>query len=682
MKRKFSKKNAGYICYIILILIVIGFFTNDNNIAYGYNERTAVVVGIEENSSLNVRDGAGTNYTSIAKIKNNTQITVIDEKYASDGSLWYKIRYDDGTKNIEGYCHSSFVEIIYTTDADFEKYLNEQGFPESYKPALRTLHEKYPNWVFKADLSTYTWEQVIKEQNVIGRSLIAKDSISSYKSTIGAAYNWTTGNWTGYDGAGWVQASSELIAYCLDPRNFLDETYIFQFESLSYQSLLQNEEGVKALIKNTFMDNATIDNDENKQITYSSALMEAAKKSGVSPYHLASSIVQEIGSKTPSQIISGTYPGYEGLYNYYNWGAYVSGGRSAIENGLIYAKTPANPEKYLRPWNTRYKSIVGGAIKLGEDYINRGQNTGYYKKFNPLNPGVHQYMTHVLAAKLEGARVSNAYTQEMKSTMSFVFTIPVYKDMPAKPQMCPTKDGSPNNALSSLTVTGAVLTPTFNPAKPVDTTSFTVTVPYATASVTVNAKAYDSKATVTGIGAKNLNVGSNKVEVKVKAENGDIRTYTVNIIRQEGSETDPVYNILLSHDDNEKIIRGLSANMSVDSVKGKIKLENGTLEIRDANGNVKTTGNVGTGDKAVIKNANGEIVIEYTFILYGDVDGDGVINIKDALLLRKHNLKSRLLTGAYLIAANVDRGTDNVINIKDALILRKFNLGQRTINQQ
>ena len=676
MKRKFSKKNASYICYIILISIVIGFFTNDYNTAYAYDERAAVVVNIEENSYLNVRADAGTGYDVMVKIKNNTQVTVIGEKYASDGSLWYKIRYNDGKKNIEGYCYSSYIEIIYTTDVDFEKYLDEQGFPESYKPALRLLHEKYPNWVFKADLSAYKWEEVLKEQNVIGRSLIANSSISSYKSTVGAAYNWTKGTWTGYDGANWVQASSELIAYCLDPRNFLDETYIFQFESLSYQSSLQNEAGVQALIKNTFMANSAIENGQ----TYSSALMEAAQKSGVSPYHLASSIIQEIGSTTPSQIISGTYPGYAGLYNYYNWGAYVADGRSAIENGLIYAKTVSNPEKYLRPWNTRYKSIIGGAIKLGEDYINRGQNTGYYKKFNPTNPGVHQYMTHILAAYLEGGRVSSAYTQEMKNTMSFVFTIPVYKDMPATPQLRPTKDGSPNNALSSLTVTDASLTPTFNPGKPVDTTSFTVTVPYATSSVTVNAKAYDSKSTITGTGVKNLKVGSNKVEVKVKAQNGDIRTYTINIIRQEGSETDPVYNISLPHDDSQKIIRGLSANTGVDTIKDKIKVENGTLEIRDANGNIKTTGNVGTGDKAVIKNVNGEIILEYTFILYGDVDGDGVINIKDALILRKHNLGSKPLTGAYLIAGDVDRG-GNGIDIKDALILRKYNLGQRTINQ-
>lgn len=121
--------------------------------------------------------------------------------------------------------------------------------------------------------------------------------------------------------------------------------------------------------------------------------------------------------------------------------------------------------------------------------------------------------------------------------------------------------------------------------------------------------------------------------------------------------------------------------MSVEAVKAKFTVTNGTLEIMDASGNIKTTGNIGTGDKVIIKNKNGEVIFDYTFVLYGDVDGDGTIALRDALLIRKHNLGSRLLTDAYLLAGDVDRSGDGV-NLRDALILRKYNLGQRTINQQ
>ena len=65
-------------------------------------------------------------------------------------------------------------------------------------------------------------------------------------------------------------------------------------------------------------------------MTYAQAIMEAASISGVSPFCLASSIIQEQGTKGTSNSISGTVDGYRGYYNYYNWGAYASGGNSAV----------------------------------------------------------------------------------------------------------------------------------------------------------------------------------------------------------------------------------------------------------------------------------------------------------------------------------------------------------------
>ena len=48
----------------------------------------------------------------------------------------------------------------YETDADFEAYLNAQGFPESYKPYLRSLHAQYPNWKFRAAKTGLSWSSV------------------------------------------------------------------------------------------------------------------------------------------------------------------------------------------------------------------------------------------------------------------------------------------------------------------------------------------------------------------------------------------------------------------------------------------------------------------------------------------------------------------------------------------
>lgn len=681
MKHKFSSKQASIICYMLIISIIIGLFAYNKITAYGYEEKQGIVVGIQQGSSLNVRDNPGTqNTTVLVQIPNSTLVMVVDERNASDGSLWYKIKFTYGEKNYEGYAHSTYIKIIETVEQTFEEYLTSQGFPESYKPYLRVLHEKYPNWIFKADQLNYTFEEVLNAQSdVIGRSLIASSSKSSWKSTVGAAYNWTTGEWTGYDGPGWVQASRELIAYCLDPRNALDENYIFQFESLAYQPDVHDEVGVQTLINGSFMSSTNL----KSGMTYSAAIMEAAIRSQVSPYHLASSMIQELGKITPSVIISGTYPGYEGYYNYYNWGAVTKDGLSAIENGLIYAKSFNDKDPSdMRPWDSQEKAIYGGAIKLGKDYISIGQNTTYYKKFDFVGtPYTHQYMTHILAARLEGQRVSNIYTVDQKRNMPFVFYIPVFKNMPETVAPLPTNDGSPNNALKELSVSAGTLTPSFDSEKPIDTKEFSINVSAAVTSIDINASAYDSKATISGTGRINLETGNNIAVISVKAENGDVREYTVNVFREEGAVPETTYSTSLKTDESLGYLYGVAIGTTASEIKNNFTVTNGTVIITDKNGNEITDKKIGTGDKAIIKDMDGNIKKEYQFILFGDVDGDGVINIKDALLVRKHNLGEKVLTGISLYSANVDRSQDGSVNIKDALIIRKYNLGERTISQ-
>ena len=45
----------------------------------------------------------------------------------------------------------------------------------------------------------------------------------------------------------WVSASKSAVEYYMDPRNFLDEKHIFQFESTSYDGT-QTKEGVEAIL--------------------------------------------------------------------------------------------------------------------------------------------------------------------------------------------------------------------------------------------------------------------------------------------------------------------------------------------------------------------------------------------------------------------------------------------------
>ena len=352
---------------------------------YAETVYAASQVGKINGDLVNIRVGAGTSNDYLKnpegkKIQLNTnhEVSILGSANASDGSLWYQISFYYGGTTYTGYVHSEFVNLVnnveYVEDADFEAYLAAQGFPESYKDGLRNLHAQYPKWTFVAEHLQYDWNTVVENESLVGRSLVPKNSISSWKSTEPSAYDYTSGTWYGFDGASWVAASKELVAYCLDPRNFLDSSSVFQFEKLAYDENLHTVAGVESVVKNTFMDNVTISDDIAAQITYAQAILNVAKATGVSPYHLASRIIQEMGANGGSASISGAVPGYEGVYNYYNQGAYAHDGRSAITNGLIYAKSNG--------WTSRYKAILGGAEYIGKSYINAGQNTLYYEKFD------------------------------------------------------------------------------------------------------------------------------------------------------------------------------------------------------------------------------------------------------------------------------------------------------------
>lgn len=86
-----------------------------------------------------------------------------------------------------------------------------------------------------------------------------------------------------------------------------------------------------------------------------------------------------------------------------------------------------------------------------------------------------------------------------------------------------------DNTLKSLTISVGSLSPSFN----TNETSYNVNVDSNVSSIKVNGLANDSKATVSGNGTRNLSYGSNKIDIKVKAENGSIKTYTINVNRKD-----------------------------------------------------------------------------------------------------------------------------------------------------
>ncbi len=251
MKKQTLKKGLAVVLGLSLCMQMPSIHSMIQISAYA-QERSATINA----SSLNVRSGAGTSYSSVGKLAKGTAITVVGEKTASDGKTWYQIRFTSGGTTQTGYVLSTYVKfpVSYSHDSSFESMLSAQGFPESYKDGLRQIHARYPNWTFTAVKTGLDWNTVIQNEGVLGRNLVHTNSISSYKSLADGAYNWDSGTWTGFDGSTWVAASTEIISYYMDPRNFLDEVNVFQFLDQSYNSTLHTKEGLQSMLKGTFME--------------------------------------------------------------------------------------------------------------------------------------------------------------------------------------------------------------------------------------------------------------------------------------------------------------------------------------------------------------------------------------------------------------------------------------------
>lgn len=630
----------------------------------------------------------------ITKVDGGFKFDIYEEVDTSLG-LWYGIGFYLNGDYYRGYVTSEYVTVDkrndYKPDADFEEYLDSQGFPDSYKDGLRQLHAQYPNWVFVADHNGKDWSDVLENQNVIGRSLTYGSAKSSWKSVADGCYDWESGQYTQLDSGGWVQASSALVEYALDPRNFLNADNIFMFENLSFDSSLQDESGLESMVDGTFMENSSHDlTYDGRNYTYITGLLLAGQESGVSPYHLASRILQEQGNSGYGSSISGIQSGYRGYYNYYNIGAYASGGLTAVQNGLKYASR--TDDETLRPWNTRMKSIIGGAIYLGKSYINRGQNTLYYEKFDMTGRG-HQYMTNVLAPRSESVKSAQGYSDSNKNNIAFIFRIPVYENMPENVCEIPTGDGSPNNRLSDLYVDGYSLTPTFSLYK----TEYSLIVDYDTSSVYVGGSTLDSSADVSGLGYHDLSVGSNDITITVMAANGDNQDYTITVVRQD-KEPDPTpepdpeptpdpepdvaypgFSTTLSVDEDEKYISGLTVSGYVQDVLDKIDNYNGAYsKILNKNGNEKD-GLVGTGDILITYNSSGEEVSRYEIVLYGDANGDGEVDLFDFVVVKRSILGISEPSGIYWKAADCNK--DGEIDLFDFVVIKRYILGLGDVNQ-
>lgn len=368
-----------------------------------------------------VKSKADLESDTLKEVETGQTVQILDAAISPEGAVWYQVGFYMEDEYFEGYIEREFVassdeELLAWERENLPKSGEElvraadgrdiQAFPNSYRAALSALKSQHPNWTFVKMNTNLDWNTVIR--NELGeRSLIYHTSPDSWKN--------------GKYSNNWYYASEGILKYYMDPRNFLTEQTVFQFEQLTYNATYHTQDAVQNILKSTFMNGIIPDFDR----TYAQTFYEIGRSLKVSPFHLACRVYQEQGRGT-SPLISGNYPGYEGLYNYFNIGASGNTQEAEIRTGLEKARAEG--------WTTRYKSLEGGANIISKNYILKGQDTLYLQKFDVDNSfnGLywHQYMQNIEAPYSESSGIRQAYIQTGSLNSPFVFKIPVYNNMP------------------------------------------------------------------------------------------------------------------------------------------------------------------------------------------------------------------------------------------------------------
>jgi len=383
------------------------------------------------------------NSNDVAAIASGQQVYITGVGEDKGHNIWYQVTYSYDGGDLSGYIEREYLAFSDERMIEWESmnirsmmmfrlrrsgvsYADVEQFPDSYQDALYRLKQQHPNWKFVKMETGLDWDYVVNVQSEADRSLVSNNSSpDSWKD--------------GYYSSSWAIASDGIIKYYLDPRNALSEKLIFQFEQLTYNESYHSLESTQKVIQGTFMDDVV----PGEGISYAQAFMNIAAEKNISPVLMAARVRQEQGVKG-SLMISGTYPGYEGLYNHYNIGASGNTQEKELQTGLSKAREMG--------WTTPMLSLSGGSNFLSNSYIRRGQDTLYLQKFDVDSSydGVcwHQYMQNIAAPESEALSTYRAYSNAGIVDSAFVFKIPVYRNMPS--YAC-TKPGSEEKVTLNVT---------------------------------------------------------------------------------------------------------------------------------------------------------------------------------------------------------------------------------------
>lgn len=282
--------------------------------------------------------------------------------------------------------------------------IDDNKYP-GYKESLENLKLAHPNWNFKFLYTGLNFSDAVSgEYEVRSANLVP----TSYGG------EWISG--TALYDTGWYGASEKAIARFMDPRNFLNEVDVFQFQDVNdYLYGVCTLEGIQEQVNNSFLKD------------YATDIDTACRNENVNPYYIIARLFQENG-RNPS---NGTYKmnGGDGKYYYnpFNIGATGDSKSEVYNNALARAKREG--------WDTMVKALQGGIYFCKKNWLENYQNTLYQNKFdidstNGTSLYSHQYMQNLFGAYNEAKSLQGMYDKTGRLDSDFTFIIPLYENIP------------------------------------------------------------------------------------------------------------------------------------------------------------------------------------------------------------------------------------------------------------
>ena len=339
-----------------------------------------------------------------------------------DNQKWVIKSIEDGYYNIISKCNGLYLTVVSgnvcvtkANNSNSQKFkfdkanvvpsINTTKYP-GYKESIEKLIAAHPNWNFKFLYTGLKFnEAVYGEYSIHSANLVPTSSGSEWICSVCGTKSYDTG---------WYGASDKAIAYYMDPRNFLNESNIFQFLDVNQCNNASSVEGIQNNVNGTFLEK------------YANDIYTACKNKNVDPYYVISRLIQENGKA--GSVTSKGMKDNNGVtyYNPFNIGASGNSTNEVLANALKKAKANG--------WDSMRKALEGGIVFLKNNWLGNYQNTLYQNKFdidstNGTSLYSHQYMQNLSAAYSEALTLRSYYTKTGKMDANLTFIIPLYENM-------------------------------------------------------------------------------------------------------------------------------------------------------------------------------------------------------------------------------------------------------------